>query len=124
MLAEGSWPFQRWSGLSDGAHSMFRSLEASRALRLAACRLLLLAGPWRSPSHSPLTTRLRLVARGSRFEAHAQCFTKCVTRPSTSLSGSEERCLTQCMQLYMAAFDTISRSYVSRISKEGRNQKP
>jgi hypothetical protein len=51
-----------------------------------------------------------------------QCFAKCVTRPGPSLSGSEERCLTQCMQLYMAAFDKISQTYVSRISKEGRKQ--
>ncbi|CAK9784026.1 putative mitochondrial import inner membrane translocase subunit tim13 [Cutaneotrichosporon oleaginosum] len=48
------------------------------------------------------------------------CFAKCVTRPGASLSGSEERCLSQCMQLYMAAFDKISQTYVTRITKEGR----
>ncbi|OXC67388.1 mitochondrial import inner membrane translocase subunit TIM13 [Cryptococcus neoformans] len=46
------------------------------------------------------------------------CFAKCVTKPSTSLSSSQESCLSQCMTLYMAAFDQVSRSYVARISKE------
>ncbi|EJT52520.1 import inner membrane translocase subunit tim13 [Trichosporon asahii var. asahii CBS 8904] len=46
------------------------------------------------------------------------CFAKCITRPGTSLGASDERCLTQCMTLYMAAFDQVSRSYVARVSKE------
>ncbi|ODN72901.1 mitochondrial import inner membrane translocase subunit TIM13, variant 1 [Cryptococcus amylolentus CBS 6039] len=46
------------------------------------------------------------------------CFAKCVTKPSTELTGSQETCLSQCMGLYMAAFDQVSRSYVQRISKE------
>ncbi|KAH8080892.1 Tim10/DDP family zinc finger-domain-containing protein [Filobasidium floriforme] len=46
------------------------------------------------------------------------CFAKCVTKPSTSLGSSEETCLSRCLSLYMAAFDQVSRSYVSRISKE------
>ncbi|WVR08022.1 mitochondrial import inner membrane translocase subunit TIM13 [Kwoniella sp. DSM 27419] len=46
------------------------------------------------------------------------CFAKCITKPSTSLTSSQESCLSQCMTLYMAAFDQVSRSYVSRISKE------
>ncbi|KAL1405071.1 protein translocase subunit [Vanrija albida] len=46
------------------------------------------------------------------------CFTKCVTRPGTSLGSSEERCLSQCMTLYMAAFDQTSKSYVARVSRE------
>ena len=46
------------------------------------------------------------------------CFAKCVTRPGPSLSSSEDRCLAQCMVLYMAAFDQTSKSYVARIAKE------
>ncbi|KAL7425168.1 protein translocase subunit [Cryptotrichosporon argae] len=46
------------------------------------------------------------------------CFQKCVYKPSTSLTGSEERCLSQCMTLYMAAFDQTSKSYVARVSRE------
>lgn len=56
----------------------------------------------------------RAVSRPLTFK----CFAKCVTRPGTSLGSSEERCLTQCMTLYMAAFDQTSKSYVARVAKE------
>ncbi|GHJ86580.1 hypothetical protein NliqN6_2982 [Naganishia liquefaciens] len=46
------------------------------------------------------------------------CFKKCITRPSTSLGSSEEACLSRCLNLYMAAFDQVSKSYVARITKE------
>ncbi|WVF68250.1 mitochondrial import inner membrane translocase subunit TIM13 [Kwoniella sp. CBS 6097] len=46
------------------------------------------------------------------------CFAKCIQKPTTSLTSSQESCLSQCMTLYMAAFDQVSRSYVARISKE------
>ncbi|WVQ78925.1 mitochondrial import inner membrane translocase subunit TIM13 [Cryptococcus sp. DSM 104549] len=46
------------------------------------------------------------------------CFAKCIKPPSASLTSSQESCLSQCMTLYMAAFDQVSRSYVARISKE------
>ncbi|KAF8602834.1 hypothetical protein BDV93DRAFT_523692 [Ceratobasidium sp. AG-I] len=47
-----------------------------------------------------------------------KCFSKCVTKPSTSLGSSEERCLSQCMDRYMEAFNVVSQSYVARISRE------
>ncbi|KAJ9102914.1 protein translocase subunit [Naganishia adeliensis] len=46
------------------------------------------------------------------------CFKKCITRPSTSLGSSEEACLSRCLNLYMAAFDQVSKSYVNRITRE------
>ncbi|KAI9638873.1 putative mitochondrial import inner membrane translocase subunit tim13 [Dioszegia hungarica] len=46
------------------------------------------------------------------------CFEKCVKSPSASLTSSEEQCLGRCMNLYMSAFDQVSRSYVARVSKE------
>ncbi|WWC65847.1 mitochondrial import inner membrane translocase subunit TIM13 [Kwoniella dejecticola CBS 10117] len=52
------------------------------------------------------------------------CFAKCISKPSTSLTSSQETCLSQCMSLYMAAFDQVSRSYVSRISKERGSAPP
>lgn len=34
-------------------------------------------------------------------------------------SGADgQRCLTQCMTLYMAAFDQVSKSYVARVTRE------
>ncbi|KAF8274811.1 Tim10/DDP family zinc finger-domain-containing protein [Lactarius quietus] len=47
-----------------------------------------------------------------------KCFAKCVTKPSTSLSGSEETCLSRCFDRYMEAFNIISRTYAMRLSKE------
>ncbi|KAF8581086.1 hypothetical protein K439DRAFT_1393112, partial [Ramaria rubella] len=47
-----------------------------------------------------------------------KCFGKCITKPSSSLSGSEETCLTRCMDRYMEAFDLISRTYISRVSRQ------
>ncbi|KZT58356.1 hypothetical protein CALCODRAFT_495088 [Calocera cornea HHB12733] len=50
------------------------------------------------------------------------CFEKCVTKPGTSLGGSEERCLGQCMERYMEAFTVVSRAYTNRIAKERQSQ--
>ncbi|KAH9941357.1 Tim10/DDP family zinc finger-domain-containing protein [Amylocystis lapponica] len=51
-------------------------------------------------------------------KANEKCFYKCITKPSTSLSGSEETCLSRCLDRYMQAFNIVSRTYVSRLSKE------
>ncbi|ETW82940.1 mitochondrial import inner membrane translocase, partial [Heterobasidion irregulare TC 32-1] len=51
-------------------------------------------------------------------KANEKCFAKCVTKPSTSLSGSEETCLARCLDRYMEAFNIVSRAYTSRIAKE------
>ncbi|KAI0077260.1 hypothetical protein K474DRAFT_1643507 [Panus rudis PR-1116 ss-1] len=47
-----------------------------------------------------------------------KCFLKCITKPSTSLSSSEQTCLANCQERYMEAFNIVSRTYISRISKE------
>ncbi|KAI5121239.1 hypothetical protein M0805_007246 [Coniferiporia weirii] len=47
-----------------------------------------------------------------------KCFYKCVTKPSTSLSGSEETCLSRCMERYMEAFNIVSRTYSTRLARE------
>ncbi|THH04225.1 hypothetical protein EW145_g5679 [Phellinidium pouzarii] len=47
-----------------------------------------------------------------------KCFYKCVTKPSTALSGSEETCLSRCMERYMEAFNIVSRTYAARLSRE------
>jgi len=46
------------------------------------------------------------------------CFMKCITKPSTSLSSSEETCLQSCMDRYLEAFNIVSKTYVARITKE------
>lgn len=66
-----------------------------------------------------------------------QCYDKCILKPSTSLSSSEEGCLSNCMQRYMEAcgfyffnllinsqqtVNIISTTYVQRMSKERHEQ--
>ncbi|KAI0059177.1 hypothetical protein BV25DRAFT_1829217 [Artomyces pyxidatus] len=47
-----------------------------------------------------------------------KCFAKCVTKPSTSLSSSEETCLVRCLDRYMEAFNIVSRTYTTRLARE------
>ncbi|EIM90849.1 uncharacterized protein STEHIDRAFT_165331 [Stereum hirsutum FP-91666 SS1] len=51
-------------------------------------------------------------------KTNEKCYAKCVTKPSTSLSGSEETCLARCLDRYMEAFNIVSRAYTTRLSKE------
>ncbi|KAF2836878.1 hypothetical protein M501DRAFT_959657 [Patellaria atrata CBS 101060] len=50
------------------------------------------------------------------------CFDRCIPKPSTSLSKGEESCFSACMEKYMSAWNTVSRSYVARLQKEGQAQ--
>ncbi|KAM5544607.1 hypothetical protein V8D89_001505 [Ganoderma adspersum] len=47
-----------------------------------------------------------------------KCYVKCVPKPGASLSSSEEKCLTQCMDRYLEAFNIINKSYISRLKKD------
>ncbi|PAV16610.1 mitochondrial -transporting ATPase [Pyrrhoderma noxium] len=47
-----------------------------------------------------------------------KCYLKCVPKPGTSLSGSEQTCLSNCMDRYMEAFNVVSRTYASRLARE------
>jgi mitochondrial import inner membrane translocase subunit TIM13 len=40
-------------------------------------------------------------------KATEKCYAKCVTSPSTSLSGKEEKCLGQCLERYFEAFNVV-----------------
>ncbi|KAI9774027.1 MAG: protein translocase subunit [Geoglossum umbratile] len=46
------------------------------------------------------------------------CFEKCIPTPGSSLSKGEQTCFTNCMEKYMAAWNTVSRQYISRIQQE------
>ncbi|KAI9824509.1 MAG: protein translocase subunit [Sarea resinae] len=46
------------------------------------------------------------------------CFEKCVPKPGSTFTKGEETCFTQCMEKYMASWNTVSRQYVARIQKE------
>ncbi|KAJ7219961.1 Tim10/DDP family zinc finger-domain-containing protein [Mycena pura] len=50
--------------------------------------------------------------------ANERCYKVCVTKPGTSLSGSEQTCLSRCLDRYMEAFNIVRRTYMMRLSKE------
>ncbi|CAF0789860.1 unnamed protein product [Rotaria sordida] len=47
-----------------------------------------------------------------------KCFKACVQKPSSSLSSSEQKCITQCSDRYMDAWNIVSRTYANRIKRE------
>ncbi|KAI6155364.1 Tim10/DDP family zinc finger-domain-containing protein [Pisolithus tinctorius] len=51
-------------------------------------------------------------------KATEKCFAKCVPKPGTSLTSSDEACLARCLDRYMEAFTVVSRTYTARISRE------
>ncbi|KAK3154921.1 hypothetical protein QOZ80_2AG0141050 [Eleusine coracana subsp. coracana] len=42
-----------------------------------------------------------------------KCFEKCVTKPGSSLSGSESSCISRCVDRYMEATGIVSRALFS-----------
>jgi len=55
-------------------------------------------------------------------KCNEKCFQKCVTKPGTSLSGSEEACLSRCIDRYLEAFNIVSRAYTDRLKE--RQERP
>ncbi|KAF4571386.1 protein translocase subunit [Pleurotus pulmonarius] len=51
-------------------------------------------------------------------KTNEKCYLKCVPKPGTSLSSSEQTCLSRCLDRYMEAFNICSRAYIGRINKE------
>ncbi|KAJ7637586.1 Tim10/DDP family zinc finger-domain-containing protein, partial [Mycena polygramma] len=50
--------------------------------------------------------------------ANERCYKACITKPGTSLSSSEQTCLSRCLDRYMEAFNIVRRTYMTRLSKE------
>ncbi|TVY48433.1 Mitochondrial import inner membrane translocase subunit [Lachnellula occidentalis] len=55
---------------------------------------------------------------GAQKKINDHCFERCVPKPGSSLSSGETTCFTQCMEKYMAAWNTVSRQYIGRIQQE------
>ncbi|KAK4123728.1 hypothetical protein N657DRAFT_572890 [Parathielavia appendiculata] len=51
-----------------------------------------------------------------------KCFERCVPKPGSSLLSSEQTCLTQCMEKYMAAWNEVNAAYIRRLQQEVGNQ--
>lgn len=48
------------------------------------------------------------------------CFERCIPTPGDSLSSKEESCLSTCMEKYISTWNTVSRTYIARVSKESK----
>ncbi|KAI9675413.1 MAG: protein translocase subunit [Caeruleum heppii] len=46
------------------------------------------------------------------------CFQICVPKPGSSLSKGEQTCYSNCMEKYMASWNTVSRQYINRIQQD------
>jgi len=47
-----------------------------------------------------------------------KCFKKCVYKPGAQLDNSEQKCISMCMDRYMDAWNTVSKTYQSRLQRE------
>ncbi|TVY17316.1 Mitochondrial import inner membrane translocase subunit tim13 [Lachnellula arida] len=63
-----------------------------------------------------LIEHIKLILIPKKINDH--CFERCVPKPGSSLSSGETTCFTQCMEKYMAAWNTVSRQYIGRIQQE------
>merc|ERR1712098_394567 len=69
--------------------------------------------------HEPSQARSCHDQRTALIEkVNEHCFEKCVPKPGASLSSGEGACVTQCMDKYMAVWNTVSRQYINRIQQE------
>ncbi|RKP05963.1 Tim10/DDP family zinc finger protein, partial [Thamnocephalis sphaerospora] len=51
-------------------------------------------------------------------KVNEKCFNKCVPKPGTLLDGTEQGCISKCMDRYMEAWNVVSRAYISRVQRE------
>ncbi|XP_022226384.1 mitochondrial import inner membrane translocase subunit Tim13 [Drosophila obscura] len=47
-----------------------------------------------------------------------KCFKKCIQKPGKSLDNTEQRCISQCMDRFMDAWNLVSRTYGNRLQRE------
>jgi len=52
-----------------------------------------------------------------------KCYSKCITKPGTTMASSEETCVTRCMDLYFQAFNIVAKTYAVRLQKERMQMK-
>ncbi|KAA8492133.1 Mitochondrial import inner membrane translocase subunit Tim13 [Porphyridium purpureum] len=58
------------------------------------------------------TTVMATVFELLRTSITGKCFDVCVTRPSSSLSGSEQQCLAKCADRYIEALQVVAKAAV------------
>ncbi|XP_043715681.1 mitochondrial import inner membrane translocase subunit Tim13-like [Telopea speciosissima] len=80
------------------------------------------SSPSSGSSSQPSTEAFMGQLKVQLAQAHAEefletirgkCFDKCITKPGTSLSGSESSCISRCVDRYIEATGIISRALFS-----------
>ncbi|SPQ22390.1 c56ff4a8-c9ac-42ce-ba92-4096ea274d23 [Thermothielavioides terrestris] len=94
--------------------------QALQATNTANARTLIEAFFSHSPSTRSALEEADLAGTGQNI--NEKCFERCVPKPGSSLSSSEQTCLTQCMEKYMAAWNIVNATYIQRIQQEIGNQ--
>ena len=101
------------SGFSDTKTAIMRQVQQEAAVNNARS----LISVWSPSCVSPVSMpSVYLIAMCSQ-KLNSHCFDKCIPSPGSSLSSREEKCLTTCMEKYMATWNTVSRQYIGRIQK-------
>ncbi|KAG7017060.1 Mitochondrial import inner membrane translocase subunit TIM13, partial [Cucurbita argyrosperma subsp. argyrosperma] len=54
--------------------------------------------------------KFELLTRTFSQTLRVKCFDKCITKPGSSLSGSESSCISRCMERYIEATGIVSRA--------------
>jgi len=49
------------------------------------------------------------------------CFAKCITKPGSALSGSEQKCLGMCMDRFMETFKLVTDTYTNVLQRQAGN---
>ncbi|KAF1988059.1 hypothetical protein K402DRAFT_392332 [Aulographum hederae CBS 113979] len=81
---------------------------------------------FQQPSADPKTNLMNQVrqeaavsnARQLIEKINEHCFERCVPKPGSSLSSTEEKCFSTCMEKYMSGWNAVSRQYVARLQRE------
>ncbi|CAG8520910.1 3604_t:CDS:2 [Paraglomus brasilianum] len=50
-----------------------------------------------------------------------KCFAKCILKPGHKMENSEMNCIDRCVLKYMEAWNVVSRTYLSRVRREGQS---
>lgn len=46
------------------------------------------------------------------------CFESCIPKPGASLPSNEQKCVVQCMDKYIAAWNSVNAAYIRRLQQE------
>ncbi len=87
--------------------------------RWQTCRKSLLSRP--ATLHLPAMPSLLRANSITNQKMNLACFEKCITTPSSSLSKTENACIPQCTEKYIAAWNLVHSTLISRLQREAAN---